>query len=109
MFMFRKKDKISLTSDGLKEEANGFQKAIEYINENYKPSELDIDVLDSVSKKFNIDINSLREALKAYLKKNALKSIEETKKSSDYTVLDLEKAAEKYGFDLDSFSIDYFD
>jgi len=108
MFMFRKKDVKVSTTDGLHQEAKRFQEAIAEINANYKPDQIDIDLINGVASKFEIDAEFVMDSFESYLKNNALSAIRRVKAGSDYTFFDLEQAAGKFGFELDDLQVTFF-
>ena len=108
MFMFRKKDTTKSTAAGFVKEAKKFQSVVKEINETVKPSDLTIDVINAYAKKNNLEANFLAEAFETYLKQNALTAVRRIKASDDYTILNLEKAVEAFGFELDDLNITYF-
>lgn len=108
MFMFRKKEKKVSTTEGLQKEAKKFQSAVSEINANYKPSQIDYALIEGIAKKYGIDVAFIAESFETYLKSNALRAIRRIKAGSDYSVLNLEQAAESYGYDLDDLNVTYF-
>lgn len=108
MFMFKKKVTQKSTTNGLQKEAKKFQEAVAEISNKYKPSQVDIALVEGVSKKYGIETDFVAEAFETYLKNNALRAIRRVKSSSDYTILHLEQAAESYGYDLDSLGVTFF-
>lgn len=108
MFMFRKKDTKVSTSAGLVKEAKKFQDAIYEINTGYKPTEINIALIEGVSAKYGVDVSIIASAFETYLKNNAITTIRKIKASTDYTVLHLEQAAESFGYDLATLNVTYF-
>ena len=108
MFMFRKKDVIKSTTDGLYKEALGFQNAVAEINKNISNDEITINVIESYAEKNNIDVQVLRGAFETFLKENALKKVRKVKREKDYTILDLEQAVNEYGYEMDDLNITFF-
>ncbi len=108
MFMFRKKEVKISTTEGLHEEARRFQSAVAEINSNYKPNQIDLALIEGIAEKYEIDVEFILGSFETYLKSNAIVEVRSIKANSDYTYFDLEQAATKYGFDLDSLQISYF-
>ncbi len=109
MFMFRKKDVRVSTTDGLQKEAKKFQNAVAKINNAFKPYEINISIIETIAKENSIPTNVVAGAFESYLKRNALNAIKKIKDTvHDYTVLDLEQAAEAYGYDLAALEVTYF-
>ncbi len=108
MFMFRKKETKISTSTGLVKEAKKFQDAVSEINSGYKPTEVNMALLEGVANKYGIDVSIIAAAFETYLKNNAITTIRKIKASTDYTILHLEQAAESFGFDLATLNVTYF-
>ncbi len=109
MFMFRKKEVVVSTSTGLQKEAKKFQEAVAEINAKYKPESLNYDFLKNIADKYGVEVEFIAGSFEAYLKRNAITEITKMKKSSDdFTVWDLEKIAEKYGYTLETLGVTYY-
>lgn len=108
MFMFRKKESTVSTTAGLQKEAQKFQSAVAEINANYKPSQVDIALVEGVASKYGVASEYIAGAFRTFLKNNALRAVRRIKANSDYTILHLEQAANSYGYELDDLSITYF-
>jgi len=108
MFMFRKKDTKISTTEGLKKEAKKFQTAVAEINANYKPSQIDYALVQGVAKKYGIDESFITESFETYLKSNALRAIRRIKAGRNYSIMNLEQAANSYGYELDDLNVTYF-
>ena len=108
MFMFRKKVTQVSTSAGLQKEAKKFQAAVSEINANFKPAQIDISVVEGAAKKYGTEVSVVAGAFEAFLRTNAINEIRQIKAGKDYTVLQLEQAAQNHGFELDDLGVDYF-
>ena len=108
MFMFRKKVGKVSTSAGLQKEAKRFQEAVADVNANFKASQIDIGILDGIAKKHGVDVATIASAFETYLKNNALDEIRAVKSGTDYTIVQLEKIANKFGFELDDLKVTFF-
>lgn len=108
MFMFRKKETKVSTSSGLQKEAKKFQQTVTKINKTYKPEALTLGVIEGAATEAGVGVEFLRDAFEVYLKNNAIREIRQVKSRSDYSVLNLEQAVEKYGYTLDDLNITYF-
>lgn len=108
MFMFRKRNVEVSTSKGLQKEAQKFQEAVADINANFRPSQIDVSIIDETSKKFGVDVDVIASAFEVFLKNNALVEIRKVKSVGDFTVVQLEQIANKYGFELDDLGVDYY-
>jgi len=106
--MFRKKDTTVNTTGGLQKEAQKFQKAVAEINSKYEPSALNIAILEGAASKAGVETSYLRDAFETYLKKNALATVRAIKAGNDYSIINLEQAVEKFGYELDDLNITYF-
>jgi hypothetical protein len=106
--MFRKKDTTVNTTAGLQKEAKKFQNIVAEINAKYEPNALTMGILESAARDAGVEVEFLRDAFETYLKNNALRAVRQVKSGSDYSVLNLEQAVEKYGFELDDLNITYF-
>jgi hypothetical protein len=108
MFMFRKKVTQVSTSANLQKEAKKFQAAITDINANFRPAQIDISVVEGAAKKFETDVALIADAYAVYLRTNAIEGIKKIKATEDYTVLQLERVAQSFGFELDDLGVSYF-
>jgi hypothetical protein len=108
MFMFRKKETKVNTTNGLQKEAKKFQSVVADIQSRIKPEALTMGTLEGIAAENGLEVEFLRDAFETYLKNNALRAVRQVKSSSDYSVLNLEQAVEKYGFELDDLNITYF-
>lgn len=108
MFMFRKKDVVVSTIDGLKDEAVRFQQAVAEINAKFSPSQLNISLIETVSKNYEVPLEFIAGAFETYLKTNAINEIRKIKANSDYTYYDLEQATLAFGYELDDLGVTFF-
>lgn len=108
MFMFREKNQTVNTTAGLQKEAKKFQKVVAEIQATIRPETLTMGTLEGVARENGLEVEFLRDAFETYLKNNALRAIRQVKSGSDYSILHLEQAVEKYGFELDDLNITYF-
>lgn len=108
MFMFNKKETKVNMAEGFQKEAKKFQNVVVEIQSTIKPESLTMFTLEGYAKDNGLDANYLRDAFETYLKNNAIKAVRSIKSKKDYTILDLEQAVEKYGFELDDLKITYF-
>ncbi len=109
MFQFRQKTTVKSESTKLQKEARRFQEAMKVINNQYKSSDISMDLLTGQASKSNIDVGLLQESFDVYLRNNAVAKIRAIKQNGgDYTVLNLEQAAQDYGFEMDDLNVTYF-
>ena len=103
--MLRKKQELELTTTAGLETLTNFQAAVDELHK-FNPATLDMNVLETIATKYNVDINLLANSFKTFLKKNAIEAISEIKKSNlDYTVITLETEAEKFGFEFEELNL----
>ena len=108
MFMFREKKTTVNSTKGFQKEAKKFQKVVTEINTKIKPEALTMEILEGAANENGIEVEFLRETFETFLRNNALRSVRKIKAKGDYSILDLERTVEKYGFELDDLNITYF-
>jgi hypothetical protein len=108
MFMFRKKNNEESMTKKLKIEADEFQKSVIEIENRFKNADINIDILNKYSEQNGIDINIYKKTFEPILKNNALNEINKIKAKDDFNIVELEKAARKYGFGVDDLHISLY-
>lgn len=98
--MFKKKNVQVSTSDALKKDANKFQEAVTKLTKQFDHQLLDLATVSGVAAEFGVEVGVLASSVHVYLLNNAKREMDAIKLTGDYTIVHLENAAEKYGFDL---------